>query len=223
MMVKDRSTHTPLQHQIDEFIAEGASWLPPPLLQDVLSPIGQLINSGAVKNALKEGEQAPDFTLPDAHGNVVRLSLLLMQGPVVMIFYRGAWCPYCHLALRSYQQAVPQLQRAGATLVAISPQTPAHSRALTKKLELTLALLSDVDNQVARQCGLVFALDEAVHGSHKQVGADLPRYNGTNTWELPMTGTFLVDQAGIVRRAFVDPDFTHRLDLSIPIAHLKEL
>src|SRR6266853_1791441 len=121
-------TNTPLQQQIDEFIAEGVSWLPTHLLQDLLSPIGQLINSGAAENALKEGAQAPDFALPDARGTAVRLSHLLTQGPVIMTFYRGQWCPYCHLALRAYQQALPHLQARGASLVAISPQTPPQPR-----------------------------------------------------------------------------------------------
>ncbi len=112
--------NTPLQQQIDEFIAEGASWFPTDLLRDLLRPIGQIVTSGAAEKALKEGEQAPDFTLPDAGGNAVSLSHLLMQGPVVISFYRGQWCPYCHLALRAYQQAVPLLQAGRATLVAIS-------------------------------------------------------------------------------------------------------
>src|SRR6266576_5180021 len=188
-MVMTVPTNTPLQQQIYESIAEGASWLPTNLLQDLLSPIGQLMNSGAAENALKEGEQAPDFTLPDARGNAVRLSHLLRQGPVVLTFYRGAWCPYCHLALRAYQQALPQLQAGGATLVAISPQTPHHSRAMAEKLKLTFALLSDMGNQVARQFGLVFTIDEAVRAAHKQVCANLPAFNGDNSWELPMAGT----------------------------------
>src|SRR5262249_26047476 len=91
--------NTPLQQQIDEFIAEGASWLPPDLLRDLLRPIGQLVTSGAAEKALKEGARAPDFTLPDARGNAMRLSHLLRQGPVVISFYQGQWCPYCHLAL----------------------------------------------------------------------------------------------------------------------------
>ena len=222
-MVMTVPTNTPLQQQIDEFIAEGASWLPADLLQDLLRPIGQLINSGAAENALKEGAQAPDFMLPDARGNAVRLSHLLAQGPVVMTFYRGQWCPYCHLALRAYQQALPQLQAGGATLVAISPQTPHHSRALAEKLELTFTLLSDTDNQVARQFGLVFTIDAAVRGAYKQVGADLPAFNGTDSWDLPMAGAFLVDQSGTLRLAFVDPDFTRRLDPSVTIARIKEL
>jgi peroxiredoxin len=222
-MVMTFPTNTPLQQQIDEFIAEGVSWLPTHLLQDLLSPIGQLINSGAAENALKEGAQAPDFALPDARGTVVRLSHLLTQGPVIMTFYRGQWCPYCHLALRAYQQALPHLQARGASLVAISPQMPHHSRAMAEKLDLTFALLSDRGNQVARQFGLVFTIDEAVRGAHKQVCADLPAFNGDNSWELPMAGTFLVDQSGTVRLAFVHPDFTRRLDPLVVIARLKEL
>ncbi len=215
--------NTTLQQQIDEFIAEGASWLPTGLLWDLLSPIGQLITSGTASQSLKEGEQAPDFTLPDPRGSAVRLSHLLEHGPVVMTFYRGAWCPYCHLALRAYQQALPHMQIRGASLVAISPQTPDHSRVLAEKLELTFALLSDIGNQVARQFGLVFTIDEAVRGAYKQVGADLPAFNGTDSWDLPMAGTFLVDQSGTVRLAFVDPDFTRRLDPSVVIAWLNEL
>jgi peroxiredoxin len=215
--------HTPLQQQIDEFIAEGASWLPPDLLRDLLRPIGQLATSAAAKHALKEGEQAPDFTLPDARGNAVRLSCLLRQGPVVISFYRGAWCPYCHLALRAYQQALPQLQELGASLVAISPQMPDHSKALVEKLGLTFALVSDVGNQVAREYGLVFTIDKAVRAAHLLIGADLPTFNGTDAWDLPMAGTFLVDRSGTVRLAFVDPDFTRRLDPSVVITRLNEL
>src|SRR6266550_3088373 len=169
-MATNIPTNTPLQQQIDEFIAEGASWLPTNLLQDLLRPIGQLMNSGAAENALKQDVQAR-----------------------------------------------------GASLVAISPQTPHHSRAMAEKLKLTFALLSDMGNQVARQFGLVFTIDEAVRAAHKQVCADLPAFNGENSWELPMAGTFLIDQSGTVRLAFIHPDFTRRLDPSVVIARLNEL
>ena len=222
-MVMTVPMNTPLQQQIDEFIAEGASWLPSHLLRDLLRPIGQLITSGAALQALKEGARTPDFSLPDTHGTMVTLSHLLRQGPIILIFYRGQWCPYCHLTLRSYQQAMTHLQARGATLVAISPQTLHHSRALAEKLDLTFALLSDLGNQVARQFGLVFTLDEAVRHAYKQVGADLPRFNGNDSWELPMAATFLIDPSGIIRLAFVHPDFTRRLDPSIVIARLNEL
>jgi peroxiredoxin len=216
-------TNTPLQQQLDEFLAQGRSQLPADLLKDLLSPIEQLITSGAAEKALKEGVQAPDFTLPDALGNAVTLSHLLAQGSVVITFYRGEWCPYCNLELRAYQQALPQLRALGASLVAISPQMPDHSLSTGEKLELTFAVLSDVGNHVVREYGLVFSIDEAVRSAHQRVGANLPAFNGDDSWELPMAGTFLVDQSGMVRLAFVDPDFTRRLDPSVIIARLKEL
>jgi peroxiredoxin len=215
--------NTPLQQQIDEFIAEGASWLPPDLLHDLLRPIVQLVTSGAATYALKEGARAPDFTLPDACCNAVRLSYLLRQGPAVISFYRGQWRPYCHLALRAYQQALPHLQAEGATHVAISPQTPHYSQALAEKLALTFALLSDRGNGVARAFGLAYTIAEALRRAHLQLGADLPAFSGADAWELPMTGTFLVDRSGIVRLAFVDPDFTRRLDPSVILARLHDL
>jgi peroxiredoxin len=216
-------TNTPLQQQLDEFLAQGRSLLPADLLQDLLRPIEQLITSGAAEKALKEGAQAPDFTLPDALGNAVTLSHLLAQGSVVITFYRGEWCPYCNLELRAYQQALPQLRALGASLVAISPQMPDHSLSTGEKLELTFAVLSDVGNHVAREYGLVFSIDEAVRSAHQRVGANLPAFNGDDSWELPMAGTFLIDQSGIVRLAFVDPDFTRRLDPSVIITRLNEL
>src|SRR5579863_9774668 len=92
-------TTTPLQQQIDEFNAQGSSRIPAGVVQDLTSPVEQLRLSGAATQALQEGSPAPDFTLPDAFGNPVTLTRLLQQGPVVITFYRGAWCPYCNLEL----------------------------------------------------------------------------------------------------------------------------
>ena len=222
-MVTNMPTHTPLQQQIDEFLADERNLPPADLLKDLLGIIEQLITSGATEKALKEGAQAPDFTLPDALGNAVTLSHLLAQGPVVITFYRGEWCPYCNLELRAYQGVLPQLQELGATLVAISLQTPDHSLSLVEKQQLTFTVLSDVGNRVARQFGLVFTIEEAVRTAHRRIGANLPAFNGDDSWELPMAGTFLVDQSGTIRLASVDPDFSRRLDPSVVIAEIKEL
>jgi peroxiredoxin len=211
-MTSNIPTNTPLQQQLDELVASVADRVPAEIRQQLTRPILQLVQAGASEQALKEGEQAPDFTLPDVAGNAVTLSELLKQGPVVVVFYRGAWCPYCNLTLRAYQQALPQLQALGASLVAISPQTPDNSLTMQEKNELTFAVLSDVGNQVARTFGLVFSLEEAVRATHQQMGANLPAFNGDESWELPMPGTFLIDQTGTIRLAFVDPNFTRRLD-----------
>ncbi|MBE3561605.1 MAG: AhpC/TSA family protein [Ktedonobacteraceae bacterium] len=212
----------PLQQQLDEITAQAMSRLPADMQERLSGSVGQLIASGAVEHALKEGEQAPYFTLPDALGNPLTLSNLLKQGPVVLIFYRGAWCPYCNLQLHAYQQMLPQIQALGASLVAISPQTPDHSLTFAEKKALTFAVLSDSGNKVAQAYGLVFQLDEAVRTAYRQMGTDLPAYNGDDSWELPMPGTFLVDQSGSVRLASVNPDFTRRLDPSTIIAQLKQ-
>lgn len=213
----------PLQQQLDAVLAAGKDHLPPELLPQLLSTVERLIATGATEQALKEGAQAPDFTLPDLLSNQVTLSQLLKQGPVVIAFYRGAWCPYCNVQLHAYQRALPQIQALGASLVAISPQTPDNSLSLAEKQGLTFSVLSDVGNQVARQFGLVFALDETVRAAHRQVGADLPAYNGDESWELPMPGTFIIDQSGTVRLAFVDPNYTRRLDPSVVIERLQQL
>ncbi|GHO51840.1 peroxiredoxin-like family protein [Ktedonobacter robiniae] len=216
-------TDIPLQEQIDTFVARGAKYVSEEMARQVDSHIEHLAASGVAEFALKEDEQAPDFTLPDALGQAVTLSQLLTQGPVVIIFYRGEWCPYCNLELRAYQKALPQLQELGATLVAISPQTPDHSLSTQEKHELGFVVLSDRGNRVARAYGLAFELDEAGKALHAQLGADLPAYNGDDSWELLVPGTFLIDQARAVRLASVDSNFFHRLDPSFVIARLKEL
>lgn len=212
-----------LRQQIEEFNAQSRGQLPDGLVADLTSPITQLLASGAAEHALREGAQAPDFTLHDALGRSVGLSRLLVQGPVVVTFYRGEWCPYCNLQLRAYQQILPQIRELGASLVAVSPQTPDHSLSLAEKHELTFPVLSDVGNTVARHYGLVFTIAESVRAAHMGVGANLPAFNGDDSWELPMPGTFVVDQSRTVRLAFVDPDFTHRLEPSDILARMRDL
>lgn len=222
-MSTDIHMNTPLQQQLDAFRAQAQGVLSDEIREQLMRPIQRLIASSAASQALQEGEQAPDFTLPDARGRSVTLSHLLKQGPVVIIFYRGAWCPYCNLTVRAYQAALPRLQELGTSLIAISPQTPDQSLSMAERNELAFAVLSDAGNQVARQFGLVFTVDEAVRAVYQQVGADLPAYNGNERWELPIPGTFLLDQAGMVRLAFVDPNFTHRLDPSLVTAQIEKL
>jgi len=154
---------------------------------------------------------------------VVRLADLLERGPVVLTFYRGAWCPYCNLTLRAYQAALPAITALGATLVAVSPQTPDNSLTTVEKKELTFPVLSDAANVVARQYGLVVSLSEDVRPLYTAIGSALPAYNGDQSWELPMAGTFVIARDGTARLAFVDPDYTHRLEPAEIVAALRDL
>src|SRR3954451_15586579 len=112
--------------------------------------------------ALRVGDTAPGFRLPDARGGEVALDDLLADGPVVLVFYRGAWCPYCNLQLAAFQSALPAIRAAGAPLVAVSPQTPQQALTLAEQKALEFPVLSDAGNAVAGKYGLVFTQSEAV-------------------------------------------------------------
>lgn len=210
-MVSQQPVET-LQQQIETLQAQLAKQLAPSMLAEIGENIAALTQTGIAKQSVKVGEQAPDFTLPDVFGNEVTLSQLLKQGPVVVTFYRGEWCPFCNLQLRAFQRILPQIQSLGATLVAISPQTPDHSLSTVEKKELTFTVLSDVGNKVARAYRTVFTLEESIRPLYTSIGFDLPTFNGDASWELPMPATFLVAQDGTVRLAFVAEDYTRRLE-----------
>ncbi len=212
MTTTDQVPEQTLQQQVEDFKAQMAGRVPAEVAAGIEKHIADLVASGIVEQSLKEGAKAPDFTLPDVLGKQVTLSELLQQGPVVVTFYRGEWCPYCNLQLHAYQNIVPQLQALGASLVAISPQTPDNSLTTAEKKGLTFTVLSDVGNKVARQYGLVFKVDEETRATMTRLGSDLSRFNGDDSWELPVPGTFVVAQDGTIRLAFADADFTHRLE-----------
>src|SRR5215467_1400009 len=206
------SNQATLQQQIETLQAQLAQQLPAEVLAELSKSITTLVQTGIAQQSVKVGERAPDFTLPDVDGSPVTLSELLKHGPVVLTFYRGEWCPWCNLTLRAYQRILPQIRALGASLVAVSPQTPEHSLSTVEKKELTFPVLSDVGNLVARKYRLVFTLEQTIRTLYTTIGADLPSFNGDPSWELPMPATFLLAQDGTVRLAFVDEDFTHRLE-----------
>ena len=164
----------------------------------------------AENRALGEGETAPDFELPGVDGAPVRLSSLLERGPVVLTFYRGAWCPYCNTQLRDYQERLGEIEARGATLVAVSPQTPDSSLTAKEKGDLSFPVLSDVGGATSREYGLLFQVDEATRERYRAVGVDLERYNDTDAWELPVPATYVIGRDGTVQAAFVEADYTQR-------------
>ena len=139
--------------------------------------------------ALKAGDKAPDLTLPDALNRPVRLSTLWAEGPLVLIFYRGGWCPYCNLELRAWQQQLPALQRLGGQLVAVSPQTPDNSLSTAEKNELAFPVLSDSALQAGTGFGVAFEMPPELIELYSRVGNDLAVLNGNSRWVLPVPAT----------------------------------
>ena len=174
-------------------------------------------------NALAAGDRAPDFELGNAAGAPVRLTELLTRGPVVLTFYRGAWCPYCNAQLRGLQEALPEIEALGASLVAVSPQLPDGSLELIEENALTFEVLSDLESRVAGKYGIVFALGSADVALFLQVGNNLAQANGDESWVLPAPATFVIAGDGTIRHARVDADFTTRPETSEIVGALRAL
>lgn len=173
----------------------------------------ELIASGAAEKALKVGAKAPAFTLDDPDGVPVSSAELLAQGPLIVTFYRGVWCPYCNMDLQAIEAILPELQKRGARLVAISPQTAPNSRRSQRENKLSFPILSDPRNDVAASFGLRFTLPDYLQDLYKTVFKnDLAVVNGEPSWTLPMPARFVIAQDGTILYAEVAPDYTRRPD-----------
>jgi peroxiredoxin len=203
---------TSLEDAIAAFTASMAKHAPPEVIATLGAEIEKLAESGIAKGALVRGAVAPGFSLPDTHENIVTLSSLLAKGPVVVTFYRGGWCPFCDLQLRAYQAVLPEIRRLGAELVAISAQTADYALSDVEKKQLTFPVLHDAQNRVSRRYGLVFTLSDTMKQLQTGFGNPIPKFNGDESWELNMPGTFVIDRAGIVKLAHVDPNYMVRLE-----------
>lgn len=204
-----------LQARLDAFKADFVAGKPPyqapPAVHATMQrATAELIASGLAEHTLKAGDQAPEFLLPDARGTLVSSVDLLRQGPLVVSFYRGVWCPYCNMELQALEEILPALQSRGARLVAISPQTQANSRKAQRENALNFPILSDARNEVAAGFGLRFTLPDYLIELYRSLGNNLPVINGEPSWTLPMPARFVIGQDGIIRYAEVNPDYTQR-------------
>ncbi|MET7848213.1 peroxiredoxin-like family protein [Streptomyces avermitilis] len=196
----------------------------PAEIRQIMQRAGQeLADSGQADRALTVGAQAPRFNLPSATGRTVALDDLLTNEPVVLTFYRGAWCPYCNIALRSLQQHHEAITARGARLVAVSPQIPDESLTLAEKHELAFDVLSDIGSDTAKQYGLAFDLPDDLAAVYDKLGFDLQRVNDGHPRTLPLPATYVIDRDGVIRWAFADADYTTRAEPADILAALDAL
>jgi peroxiredoxin len=186
--------------------------LPAQVFDLLVQSTEQLRVAGAGAGALREGDIAPDFALPDATGVTVRLYERLSAGPVVVLFYRGVWCPYCNLEIKAYQLVLSDIQAAGASLLAVSLQLPDGSLSMQEKHHLQFPVLSDVNSVATRAYGLAYDLPVSLQDLYRSFGSDLPAINGSSNWTLPIPATYVIATDGRIAKAYVDVDFTRRME-----------
>lgn len=175
--------------------------------------VKRLCELGAAGSVPKEGEAFPEFQLPAHTGELVQLSELTAQGPLVVSFNRGHWCPYCRLELRSLARLAPALQARQAQCVAIVPERLEFAAHMVERDQLPFNVLSDFDHGYAASLGLAVHVGEEVAAAYRGLGVDLPRYQGHGGWLVPIPATFIVGRDRRVLSSFVDPDFRRRMSM----------
>ncbi|EOS53544.1 peroxiredoxin-like family protein [Paenibacillus barengoltzii] len=194
---------------------------------DVYNEINRLITEQQQAGqafGLEVGQKAKDFTLNNTLGQPVNLYDELAKGPVVLTFYRGGWCPFCNMQLRSYQKVLPQIESIGGQLIAVSPQSPDNTLTQKEKEELEFQVLSDTNGLVAAAYNILYDVPDYIKDIFlNKFNLDLAEYNATNRWILPITSTFMIDESGIIRSAYVEPDYMKRPDPEDILERLRHL
>jgi len=171
-----------------------------------------LIDAGAADGALRADDRVPDFLLPNAEGQLVSSAQLLANGPLVLSFYRGMWCPYCSEELNALADTAPHLKAAGATVAAITPEIGGVALKTKKERNLQFEILCDVDNGVAMEFGLMFRIPEDIQKSYLKFNVNMPKIYGNDGWMIPIPATYVVGQDGVIVYAYVNPDYRERCD-----------
>jgi peroxiredoxin len=172
--------------------------------------VAELKQQRLAANILPVGAKAPAFELPDHDGKIIPSSALLANGLLVLCFIRGRWCPFCVGQMEAMNLVLPQIEQAGATLFAISPQTVKQSFFMHDQHRLRFPLLSDGGNKFARQFGLTYRVPAAQESVYRRAFVNLPFTNGDESWELPIPATYILDRDGTVLYASADEDYTER-------------
>lgn len=218
------NAETTLKQQLEARAEESAKKLPAEVRTEFAKGIEAVDESGILDQAKKVGDKAPDFTLKNAKGKEVQLTTLLKDGPVVLTWYRGGWCPYCNIALAALQEKLPEFKKAGAQLVALTPELPDKSLDTTQKNKLEFEVLTDLNHKVADSYGLVFKLTPEVRDLYKDF-FNLNEFNGKDAGDdtLPLAATYVIAQDGTIRWAFLEADYRQRAEPSEIVKFLESM
>ncbi|WP_103068039.1 peroxiredoxin-like family protein [Aquimarina sediminis] len=180
-----------------------------------------LKDTNMISKALKTGDLIPEITLPNAAHKNISVQEVLLDKKVILSFYRGSWCPYCNLELIALQRSLHEFEKYGATLIAISPETPDNSLTTSEKNNLSFEVLSDIDNKIAKEFNLAFSLPDDLIEVYKGFNIDLEKSNGNKNQQLPVSATYIIDQDGTIVYDFIKEDYKERADPKEIIKQLK--
>jgi peroxiredoxin len=201
-----------LTKQINDYKKQGSKKKPAAVKKIMTKALVDLKATGIDSNVIKK---APVFSLSGK-----KFSTFYKNKPVVLKFYRGHWCPYCQLELKSYQSYKEKIEAKGYQLIVITPDQQKYIDRFKKKMKITIPIYSDKNNSIAKKFGITFKLSKDLSTLYKKFGIDLKKSQGNSNNELPLPGTYIVNTKGIITYAFIDADYTKRLD---PIDLLKKL
>jgi peroxiredoxin len=202
----------PLREILAERKEKIAKYVPAATLEVHARVVAELKAQGLASRSLGLGAKAPEFCLPDHNGKTVSSAELLNRGRLVLSFFRGRWDPFCCGQMEAMNRILPGIEAAGASLVAISPQTVKQSFFMEDQHRLRFPLLSDAGNQVARQFGLVYRVPEEQQAIYRRAFVNLPFINGDESWELPIPASYVIDRDGTVLFASANEDYKERVE-----------
>jgi peroxiredoxin len=183
--------------------------------------VAELKQRNLAANILPVGAKAPDFELQDQNGKLVLSANLLAKGTLVLCFIRGRWCPFCVGQMEAMNQIVPQIEQAGATFVAISPQTVKQSYFMHDQHKLQFPLLSDAGNKISRQFRLTYRVPAAQEAIYRRAFVNLAFTNGDESWELPIPATFIINRDTTIIYKSSNEDYTERPEPSELLSALQ--
>lgn len=171
---------------------------------------GSFLLQAQMPSGLGVNDKAPSFTAKDQNGNTFNLENELKKGPVVMIFYRGYWCPYCNKQLKALEDSLGQITAKGAKLVAITPEKPESITKTTSKTGAQYPILYDKGLKIMDAYRVSFAMDTGTITRYKKFGIDIETTNGVNGANLPVPAVYIIRQNGIIGWRFFDVNYTKR-------------
>ena len=211
---------TSLADQLNARVKVSAAKFPAKVMESFAEGIQMVRDSGIEKSAKQVGDSAVDGELIGWDGKTIKLSNLWSEGPVVLMWYRGGWCPYCNIQLRAMQQSLDEIENAGARLVVLTPEIPEKAKETAEANDIKIVALHDKNNQLADKFGIMFDLPAPIVPVYRDK-LKLPSYNGNDNLQLPLAATYVIDKTGAITYAFLDADYKKRAEPAEVVAAVK--